>query len=346
MFYIDYGGIGEPVNSVTDLSALQVVRSANLIITKLLKVRPSEKVLLVADTRTEMSMVTALAAESSAVGAEYLITVMPSREKFGVESHTALPESIRKILESFQVVIGLNATSGAPSYDSKVAELLHTKKIRYMSMVLRSIDNWIGGAATADYEEVYSSALKLAKVFEGKDIKVTTPAGTNLAARIDGRKAIVEAGIATEAGQSAAFSDGEVSLSTIEGTANGTVVVDGPTAYLGLPREPIRIEIEKGRVVKVSGGREATILREWILRIQNFDNFAEIGIGVNPESRKNGDFQEEKKGLGTAHFAFGDNIYYYGKVHCPIHFDVVMYEPTAIVDGNVIAKERRLHLKT
>jgi leucyl aminopeptidase (aminopeptidase T) len=345
MFYIDYGGIGEPVNSVTDLSVLQVVRSANLIITKLLKVRPSEKVLLVADTRTEMSMVTALAAESSAVGAEYLITVMSSREKFGVESHTALPESIRKILESFQVVIGLNATSGAPSYDSKVAELLHTKKIRYMSMVLRSIDNWIGGAATADYEEVYSSALKLAKVFEGKDIKVTTPAGTNLTARIDGRKAIVEAGIATEAGQSAAFSDGEVSLSTIEGTANGTVVVDGPTAYLGLPREPIRIEIEKGRVVKVSGGREATILRDWISRIQDFDNFAEIGIGVNPESRKNGDFQEEKKGLGTAHFAFGDNIYYYGKVHCPIHFDVVMYEPTAIVDGNVIAKERRLHLK-
>jgi 2,5-dihydroxypyridine 5,6-dioxygenase len=345
MFYIDYRRIGELVNNVTDLSALQVVKSANLIITKLMKVRPSEKVLLVADTRTEMNMVTALAGESSSLGAEYLITVMPSRETLGIGSHTALPESIRKVLDDFQVIIGLNATSGAPSYDSKVAELLHTKKTRYMSMVLRSIDNWIGGAATANYEEVYSTALKLAKVFEGKDIKVTTPGGTNLTARIDGRKAIIEAGFATEAGQSAAFSDGEVSLSTIEETANGTIVVDGPTAYLGLPREPIRIEVEKGRVAKVNGGREATILREWIARIQNFDNFAEIGIGVNPDSRKNGDFQEEKKSLGTAHFALGDNIYYYGNVHCPIHFDLVMYEPTAIVDGNVIAEKRKLHLK-
>ena len=63
-----------------------------------------------------------------------------------------------------------------------------------------------------------------------------------------------------------------------------------------------------------------------------------------PESRRNGDFQEEKKGLGTAHFAFGDNIYYYGKVHCPIHFDVVMYEPTVTVDGRVIAEKRKLNL--
>jgi len=329
---------------MTDLSAIQVTKSANMIITKLLKVRPDERVLLVADTRTETRMVTALAAEASAIGAEYLITVMPSREKFGIESHTALPESIRKILEDFQVVIGLNATSGAPSYDSKVADLLHTKKIRYMSMVLRSIDNWIGGAATADYEETYATAVKLAKIFEGKDIKVTTPAGTNLTARIDGRKAIVEAGIATEAGQSAAFSDGEVSLSTVEGTANGTVVVDGPIAYLGLPREPIRVEVENGRVVRVSGGREAMILKEWFSKIENFDNFAEIGVGVNPESRRNGDFQEEKKGLGTAHFAFGDNIYYYGKVHCPIHFDVVMYEPTVTVDGRIIAEKRKLNL--
>lgn len=329
---------------MTDLSAIQVTKSANMIITKLLRVKPDERVLLVADTRTETRMVTALAAESSAIGAEYLITVMPSREKFGIESHTALPESIRKILEDFQVVIGLNATSGAPSYDSRVADLLHTKKIRYMSMVLRSIDNWIGGAATADYKETYATAVKLARVFEGKDIKVATPTGTNLTARIDGRKAIVEAGIATEAGQSAAFSDGEVSLSTVEGTANGTVVVDGPIAYLGLPREPIRVEVENGRVVRVNGGREAMILKEWFSKIENFDNFAEIGVGVNPESRRNGDFQEEKKGLGTAHFAFGDNIYYYGKVHCPIHFDVVMYEPTVTVDGRIIAEKRKLNL--
>jgi len=328
-----------------DPSKPGVAESANMIITKLLRVRPREQVLLVADSKTDMGMMNALAAESSAAGAGYLIVVIPSRENVGVESQTALPESVRKILEDFQVVVGLTATSGAPSYDSKVAHLLHTKKIRYMSMVLRSAENWTGGAARANYEEVYSTAQKLAKVFKGREIKVTTPSGTNLTAIIAGRKSIVEAGIALEPGQSAAFSDGEVSLSTVEGTANGVAVIDGPIAYLGKTREPVRVEIEKGRVLNVSGGTECGVLRDWLEKIENFDNFAEIGVGVNPEARRNGDWQEEKKGLGTAHFALGDNIYYYGKVHCPIHLDMVVYDPVVAVDGNVIAKDRKLHIR-
>lgn len=327
-----------------NLDVLPIVKSANTIVTKLLRIRSGERVLIVADAKTDMSMVSALAAESSAVGANYLITIMPCRKKIGVESQTALPESIRKILDDFQVVIGLNATSGAPSYDSKIAHLLHTKKIRYMSMVLRSVENWTAGAAMADYTEVYSTAVKLARVFQGRKITATTPAGTRLVANIEGRKAIVEAGIAHEAGQSAAFSDGEVSLSTVEGTADGVAIIDGPISYLGLPQEPVKLDIKKGRVVKVSGGGEAAILREWLMRVENFDNFAEIGIGVNPESRRNGDWQEEKKALGTAHFALGDNIYYYGKVSCPIHLDMVMYEPTVTIDGSVITRDGRLNI--
>ena len=328
---------------MTDSNKLGLLQSANMIITRLLKVRQGEQVLLVADSKTDMSMVTALAAEASAVGAGYLVVTIPSREKVGVESQTSLPESVRKILEDFQVVVGLTATSGAPSYDSKVAHLLHTKEIRYMSMVLRSIENWTEGAARANYEEVYSTAQELAKVFKGREVEVTTPSGTNLSAIIEGRKAIVEAGIAFEPGQSAAFSDGEVSLSTVEGTAKGVAIIDGPIAYLGAPREPVRVEIEKGRVVKVSGGRESRILGDWLEKVENLDNFAEIGIGVNPNARRNGDWQEEKKGLGTAHFALGDNIYYYGRVHCPIHLDMVMYDPMVAVDGKVIAKDRRLY---
>ena len=145
--------------------------------------------------------------------------------------------------------------------------------------------------------------------------------------------------------QGSAFSDGEVSLSTVEGTASGTAVIDGPISYIGPHREPIRVEAEKRRVVNVSGGREAMTLNEWLAKIENFDNFAEIGIGVNPEARGNGDWQEEKKKLGTAYFALGDNIYYYGVVGCPIHLDTVMYDPTVIVDGNMIAKENRLNIQ-
>lgn len=324
----------------------RIARSASMIITELLKVKPNERILLIADTKTDTRMTRALAEQASKAGADHLIILMPSREDIYAASHTMLPAPIRKIMSDFDIVVGLNATSGAPSYDSRLAELLHSKKIRYMSMVLRSIENWTEGAATADYQKVYETAQRLAEAFKGREIKVTTRAGTDLTAIIEGRKAIIEAGIASKAGQSAAFSDGEVSLSTVEGTAEGTAVIDGPIFYLGQPKQKVTLEIHNGKATGISGGAEADTLKEWLTNVKNFDNFAEIGVGVNPRARRNGDWQEEKKRLGTTHFALGDNIYYFGKIFCPLHVDMVQYKPTISIDGESIMRDGRLTISS
>lgn len=317
---------------------IDTLESAEKIVRQLLAVQAGEKVLLIADTETEMSMLKSVAAVVKSIRAEYVIAIMPS-VGFGEGLHTTLPGMLKKALEAADVAIGLNRMTGAPSYDDTLARLLKEKRIRYMSMVMRSLENWTKGAATADYEKVYETAERMAELLRGNVCRVTTQAGTDFTANIQGKRVIIEAGLARMAGQSSAFSDGEVSLGPVEGTTNGLVVVDGPIAYLGMPDEPLRMEMEKGRIVRVEGGKTAEKVREVLKSVPNFDNFAEIGIGVNPRARRSGDWQEEKKGWGNIHIALGDNIYYGGTTKCALHSDFVIYRATVEVDGRIIVED-------
>jgi leucyl aminopeptidase (aminopeptidase T) len=316
----------------------RVRKISELIICRLLNVKSNENLLIIADDKSEAIMVEALFKETINIGGTPIISIIPSNWK----SHTTLPKPVQASLEYANVVIGVTRGTAAPSYDPEVARLLREKRIRYMSMVLRSLDNFINGAALADYDEVYNYAKKLAKAMHGNRIRVKTKLGTNIEADMGGARIIIEAGFAINPGDSAAFSDGEVSFTPLEGTANGTVVVDGPIAYIGKPSEPLKLEVKNGRVSRVYGGREAEPLVDMMSKTQNLDNFAEFGMGVNRYARLNGDWQEEKKAYGNLHIALGDNIYYGGKVKCDIHMDMVIYKPTVEIDGRIIVDEGKL----
>lgn len=122
-----------------------------------------------------------------------------------------------------------------------------------------------------------------------------------------------------------------------QGKVNGVIVVDGPIAHIGMPDSPIRLEVSAGRVTAVEGAsRQAEELRHIIESVENADNVAEIGVGLNPLSRRNGDFEEEKKGRGNVHVAIGDNIFYGGSVQSAVHMDMVMYRSTVHLDNRTI----------
>lgn len=311
---------------------------SKLIIHKLLAIKENEVLIIILDEHSEMIMVNSLFREAVNVKATPITITIPSNWK----SHTTLPKAIQASLEYANVVIGITRKTTAPSYDPQIAKLLKERKIRYMSMVLRPLDNFISGAALANYDEVYNDAKKLSELMRGEKIRVKTKLGTNIEACIKNSKVIIEAGFATKPGESAAFSDGEVSYAPVEGTANGVVVVDGPIAFIGKPSEPVKLTFKNGRVIDVSGGREAENLLEMIEEIHNLDNLAEFGIGVNKAARFNGYWQEEKKAYGNMHIALGDNIYYGGKIKCDIHIDLVLYKPIIEVDGRLIVDEGKL----
>ncbi len=321
-----------------DPLSIDVSRSANLIIRKLLAVKPGEQVAIICDPHSEMSMAYSLAGVVESVGGEYTIMMMPTRD---TQRKNDLTPVIEAGLSKADCMIGLTGTSGAPTYSAAVKALYDAKKLRTISMVMRKIENFTSGGALADYEALFNEGQKLAAIWRNaQHIHITTPAGTDLQASIAGEKVIVECGFATQPGQEAAFSDGEVSQMPKVNSANGVIVVDGPIAHIGQPTSPIKLKVENGRVISVEGqSRHADELKSIVDSVENAANIAEIGIGLNPECRRIGDFEEEKKARGNVHIALGDNIFYGGDVCSPVHMDMVIYYPTVKIDNSVIVDQ-------
>jgi len=310
-----------------------------------LAVKPGEQVLLVADPETELAMAYALAAAVQAAGAEYTLALMPSRT---AQRATELTPIIERGLEAADVLIGLTRTAGAPTYARKVTELLAARRLRSLSMVMRSLDNWTKGAATADYEALERLGWHLAAIWgRGERVEITSPSGTHLIAGVGkrpvmGQVVIVECGLAREPGREAAFSDGEISQRPATASAHGRLVVDGPIALIGGGDDPVTLEVEAGKVVQVEGGRRARRLQQILEEVPGADHIAEIGLGLNLNALRNDDFEEEKKAAGNVHVALGSDLFYGGDHACAVHLDMVIRSATFRVDGEPLCVEGRL----
>jgi leucyl aminopeptidase (aminopeptidase T) len=326
-----------------DTNSIDILQSAELIIRKLLAVKTGENLMIICDPGSEMEMVYALADVAQEAGAEYTIAMMPSR---GYDRKNELTSPIVQGLQAADCLIGITGHSGAPTYAKAVKDLFNAKTMRSISMVMRTMENFTQGGALADYDLLFEEGKQLAAFWEkAETIHVMTPSGTDIHAPIAGEKVFVECGFATEPGMEAAFSDGEVSQMPRVNTAQGTIVVEGPIAHIGKPDSPVSFKVENGRVTSIEGTcPQANELREIVETIDNAANIAEIGIGLNPKSRRNGDFEEEKKARGYVHIALGDNIFYGGDVYSPVHMDMVIYQPTVKLDDRVVVDRGQVQL--
>src|SRR6266550_4402643 len=98
-----------------------------------------------------------------------------------------------------------------------------------------------------------------------------------------------------------------------------------------VPNSPSR----GGRVVKIKGGPEARILRDY-LEIYGDENAymcpAEASVGVNAKAVVRGIQREDKNIMGTLHFGLGTNVDVGGSIKSKIHMDGVILHPTLYVD--------------
>ena len=70
-------------------------------------------------------------------------------------------------MDACDVFVGMTTASGAAIYNNHLKELINQKKLREVSICLRSIDNFTRGGALADYEAVYADGEKLQAIWRG-----------------------------------------------------------------------------------------------------------------------------------------------------------------------------------
>jgi leucyl aminopeptidase (aminopeptidase T) len=121
----------------------------------------------------------------------------------------------------------------------------------------------------------------------------------------------------------------------------GVIVSPYIADQIGEITEPFRMEIVKGRIVKITGGRQAGELKR-ILAAGDYAGYnaaSQLALGTNPACRIIPNTREVSKRLGTAHIAIGDNISLGGESKGTYHIDFVFLNVSVSLDGRCVVKD-------
>ncbi len=198
---------------------------------------------------------------------------------------------------------------------------------------------------TADYTKIAELSRKVAAVLSaGKQVRLTSPAGTDIAFSIEGREAHADTGLVHHPGDMSNLPAGEAYLAPVEGTANGVMVWEAAVAGMGrLEGRQITIRVKDGYAVELTGAPAAGELEKLLSpHGREAFNLAELGVGTNDKAIISGKILEDEKILGTVHTALGDNKSMGGKIGVPSHIDGLMLEPSLWVDGRLLMDRGQL----
>lgn len=303
------------------------------------KLEKGEQVCIVTDTNT-MEIGEVFAASVTAFGAEPVLMTINPRKTHGVEP----PAIIAAAMKGADVV--LQPITYAITHTNATKEALEAgARVLVMRGVTKEL--MLYGAVDADYIEIDRvSELVRQKMSNGSHVKLSTPSGTDLTLSIEGREAIMLTGLVKGPGTFAAMPDGEAAIAPIEGTTEGTLVIDHTMDSLGLLDQPITLTIKKGRVTKIEGGKSAAQLNKLVNESDaGATNIAEFAIGTNPNARLIGNMAEDKKAIGSVHIAIGDSHVIGGTIESNIHLDGLVLSPTVHIDDERIIDHGKLLVK-
>jgi 2,5-dihydroxypyridine 5,6-dioxygenase len=178
-----------------------------------------------------------------------------------------------------------------------------------------------------------------------KEAHVTSPGGTDLTFELGKRPIILDTGECTTPGRDS-YLGGQISWAAVERTIEGSLVLDGtvwPPDPLAPLREPVRLELSRGRIASIGGGEAAKILRDWIehFRDRKMYNVAHFCFGFNPGAKISGRILEDERAFGVFVTGFGSQMVSFngGFTLAKSHIDGVTRRPTISFDGETIQRD-------
>jgi leucyl aminopeptidase (aminopeptidase T) len=311
-------------------------RAVRTVVRDCMSVSPGEEVLVVCNPATE-EIGALMRIEAQGDGASATLAVMSERDSAAGEP----PDVVAAAMAEADVVL-------APTIQS----ISHTEARRKASEAGVRVgslpgvtEDMLTRLMTSDLAEVRRRGWAISGVLNaGSEARITCHHGSDLRLGLEGRLSIVDAG---ELGNRGAFGNlpcGEGFIAPVEGTAEGTLVVDGSIAGVGLLDTPTSMTIRDGNLTATTGPDGAVLMELLCAHGEDGTNVAELGIGTNEEAILTGNILEDEKILGTCHIAFGASAAIGGTVQVPVHLDCVVLEPTVEVDGETIVSGGELLL--
>jgi leucyl aminopeptidase (aminopeptidase T) len=299
-----------------------------------LAVQPGENVLVVTDPKRR-AIAEALVEQSRFMGAETVLTEMSERATNGTEPPAAIAAAM------LECDVCVAPTTKSLSHTQ--ARLAANEKGARIATMPQVTEDMLVRTMSSDYSEVRRRSSALAKLLtDGREVRVTTVAGTDVAFVIDGRPGLSDDGDIRERGAFGNLPAGEGFVAPVENTTQGRIVFDGSMWPMGKLTEPLTIDVEDGYATTMSG--EAAAEFRSMIEPYGREAFAvaELGIGTNERAMLTGNVLEDEKILGTIHVAFGDNHSFGGTIRVSSHQDGIVLEPTVRIDGTTVLEGGRL----
>lgn len=323
--------------------SLELGKAAYLITNHMCKIKPGESVLITVDSVTDLAPVEAIAQAAEALGAKVMVAWHSTPSGYGKAADAAMPASLKAAIPAADVWIEYN--NQWLLYSTPWLEALSNGKTRYLvfgALTREQITRLIAKVDLPLQRRFQKKFTDL--VANARQMRITTPAGTDISFENDpARPVLNESCEADKPG--AFFLIGQIGWAPIEETINGTIVYDGSftgggEAELGILKNPIRLTVERGRIVDVAGKAEARFVARWLASFNDprMYNLAHISCGFNPGAKLSGNCAEDERVWGATVWGIGFQgpIFGGGFGDAPTHADGICLDSTILIGGEKV----------
>ncbi len=317
----------------------------------------NEKILIVGDTGASGRYVSAVLSAGYYLAAEQLHLdaklIFQDARRRGTEADPVVVAALAALGKGGIIILTMSDKLGGISELGKSFRKW-AKKMEHRFVSAMSLGDLptekielIRQAMDISYKPLQAQHMELKKKLDAaKEIRVTTPAGTDFIYNVEDVPAILADGNYTQGGTGGNVPAGEIYLPPHGKKVNGTIVIDGSCRtreHTLIVKEPITLKVVDGTITEITGGIEAQELQatlDWAASVSKnpggIRRICEFGIGLNPKAQIIGAMIVDDKTLGTAHIGIGSNYWFGGTIYAIIHLDQVFRNPTIYVDGEIL----------
>jgi aminopeptidase len=309
-------------------------RAVSILIRDCLDMSPSEEMLVVCNPITE-ELGALLRIYAQGEGGEATLAVFSERESHAAEP----PKAVAAAMLAVDMVVAPTIQSISHTEARRAAT---EAGVRIASMP-GVTDEMLARVMEADLRLLRKRGASVGRALgAGAEARITCARGSDLRLGLEDRSATVDAGALNMRGAFGNIPCGEAFIAPVEGTAEGTLVVDGSIATIGRLPKPVELTVRGGHLTEAAGAEGTRLLELLSEHGADGTNVAELGIGTNESAILTGNILEDEKILGSAHVAFGASAAIGGTVQVPVHLDCVLLRPTVEIDGTTIVKAGEL----
>ncbi|MEM1564186.1 MAG: aminopeptidase [Candidatus Bathyarchaeia archaeon] len=326
------------------LMDLELAKAAKTLVEEMIKVKCGEEVLIYADTESDWKVVeeTAKAVYNSC--GKVTVVRYPAPRGVAEAADPDVPKALAAAMLNCDILIEFS--NKYLLYSSAWIRAMQTNRVRYLCLSGMTADMMIRCIGKVHIPTLVEFQEKLAELTRNaKKMRITSPAGMDVEFENNPERPVFVEGIVKDKpGEYMLI--GQVDWAPIEESVNGKIVFDGslwPPEEIGVLKNPICLNVEKGVVRKIYGGHEAKLLERWLKSFEDsaMFNIAHISYGCNPGAKLSGYIIEDERVWGSIEWGLGHQAESFKGKAGPAksHTDGICLNASIWIDGKQISNE-------